>query len=87
MKGGRNIEGYSDPTASIAVGQVSREESEADKRAYDLIKVLKYVIRVAGFELTERVQLKDSNDRKGVQIDESEKNIKSISAVSKFSKI
>lgn len=60
VKGGRNIEGYSDPTASIAVGQVSREESEADKRAYDLIKVLKYVIRVAGFELTERVQLKDS---------------------------
>ena len=60
VKGGRNIEGYSDLTASIAVGQVSREESEADKRAYDLIKVLKYVIRVAGFELTERVQLKDS---------------------------
>ena len=45
VKGGRNIEGYSDPTASIAVGQVSREESEADKRAYDLVKVLKFIIR------------------------------------------
>lgn len=60
MKGGRNIEGYSDPTASFAVGQVSREESEADKRAYDLVKVLKFIIRSCGFELIERIQLKDT---------------------------
>lgn len=60
MKGGRNIEGYSDSTASIAVGQVSREESEADKRAYDLVKVLKFIIRSYGFELIERIQLKDT---------------------------
>lgn len=60
MKGGRNIEGYSDPTASITVGQVSREESEADKRAYDLVKVLKFIIRSCGFELIERIQLKDT---------------------------
>lgn len=60
MKGGRNIEGYSDPTASIAVGQVSREESEADKRACDLVKVLKFIIRSCGFELSERVQLRDT---------------------------
>lgn len=60
MKSGRNIEGYSDPTASIAVGQVSREESEADKRAYDLVKVLKFIIRSCGFELIERIQLKDT---------------------------
>ena len=32
----------------------------ADKRAYDLIKVLKYIIKGAGFELTERVQVKDT---------------------------
>ena len=60
MKGGRNIEGYSDPTATIAVGQVSREESEADKRVYDLVKVLKFIIRSCGFELIERIQLKDT---------------------------
>ena len=60
MKGGRNIEGYAYPTASIAVGQVSREESEADKRAYDLVKVLKFIIRSCGFELIERIQLKDT---------------------------
>lgn len=45
MKVGKNSEGYLDPTASAAIGQVSREESEADKRAYDLIKVLKFIIR------------------------------------------
>ena len=60
VKGGRNIEGYADPTASMAIGQVNREHCEADKRAYDLVKVLKYIIRAAGLELTERVQLKDT---------------------------
>lgn len=66
MKGGRNQEGYADPTATIAVGRVSKEEREqveceaADKRACDLIKVLKYIIKGAGFELTERVQVKDT---------------------------
>ena len=59
IRTGKNIEGYADPTASTAIGQVSREESETDKRVYDLVKVLKYIIRAAGFELTERVQLKD----------------------------
>lgn len=80
MKGGRNIEGYSDPTASIAVGQVSREESEADKRAYDLVKVLKFIIRSCGFELIERIPVKRYQVRKGVQIDENKKGVKCVSA-------
>lgn len=60
MKGGKNIEGYADPTASIAIDRVSRKESEADKYAHDLIKVLKFIIRSCGFELIERIQLKDA---------------------------
>lgn len=56
MRTGKNQEGYADPTASVAVYKV---EHEADKRAYDLVKVLKFVIRAAGFELVERVHLKD----------------------------
>ena len=66
MKGGRNQEGYADPTATIAVGRVAKEQKEqaeceaADKRAYNLIKVLKYIIKDAGFELTERIQVKDN---------------------------
>lgn len=59
-----NAEGYADPTAYMGMREVVREESEADKRAYDLVKVLKYIIRVAGFELTERVQLKDTKTGK-----------------------
>lgn len=62
MKGGKNQEGYSDPTATIAIGNVAREQAEceaADKCAYDLIKVLKYIIKGAGFELIERIQVKD----------------------------
>lgn len=54
------MEGYADPTASAAIGAVCREENDTDKRAYDLIKVLKFIIRSCGFELVERVQLKDT---------------------------
>lgn len=55
----RNHEGYHDPTASVAIDKVSREENEIDKRAYNLIKVLKFIIRSCGFELIERIQLRD----------------------------
>lgn len=54
-----NSEGYADPTAHEGMKGVIREESEAEKRVHDLVKVLKYIINLAGFELTERVQLKD----------------------------
>ena len=60
MRTGKNIEGYADQTASCAIGEVSKIESDADKRAYDLVKVLKFIIRAAGFELTERIKLKDT---------------------------
>lgn len=59
MSNGRNSEGYSDPTATNAIGQVSREENESDKRANDLIKVLKFIIRSCGFELITRIQIKE----------------------------
>ena len=64
MKGGKNQEGYADPTATIAVGKVTREQTEfeiqeSERRVNELIKVLKYTVRVAGFELTDRIQLKD----------------------------
>lgn len=54
-----NSEGYADPTAYEGMKDVIREESEAEKRVHDLVKVLKYIINSAGFELTERVQLRD----------------------------
>lgn len=67
MKNGRNQEGYSDPTASIAIGQVKKEETAIDRRVYDLVKVLKYIIRSAGFELIGHIRLKDARTGKEYQ--------------------
>lgn len=55
-----NSEGYADPTAYYGTKEIIREESETEKRAYDLIKVLKFIIRLAGFELIERIKIKDT---------------------------
>lgn len=55
-----NSEGYPDPTAYYGTREVIKTESETDKRAFDLIKVLKFIIHSCGFELTERIQIKDT---------------------------
>lgn len=55
-----NSEGYADATAYYGTKEIIREESETEKRAYDLIKVLKFIIRSCGFELIERVKIKDT---------------------------
>ncbi len=55
-----NVEGYADPTAYEGMKEIIREENENDKRAFDLVKMLKYIIKLAGFELIERVQLRDT---------------------------
>ena len=55
-----NSEGYADPTAYYGTKEIIREESETEKRACDLIKVLKFIIRSCGFELIERVKIKDT---------------------------
>ena len=65
----RNSEGYSDPSAGAALAAVKKEEKEHqqaidERRVHDLMKVLKYIIRSAGFELTERIQLKDKDTGK-----------------------
>ena len=55
----QNSEGYSDPTAFEGMKPVIREETEQQKRLNTLIFVLKYIIRLAGFELLGRIELKD----------------------------
>lgn len=55
-----NSEGYADPTAYYGTKEIIREENETEKRAYDLIKVLKFIIRSCDFELIERVKIKDT---------------------------
>lgn len=50
-----NAEGYPDPTAYNGLKSTIREE----QRLNNLIFVLKYIIHLAGFELLNRIELKD----------------------------
>jgi len=55
-----NAEGYADPTAYAALTNIQVEESAAlDARVNTLIKVLKYIIAVSGFEMINRIELRD----------------------------
>ena len=55
----RNSEGYADPTAYQAMQNI-----ESEKRMNDLVHVLKYIVRISGFELVERIQLRDKRSGK-----------------------
>ena len=54
-----NAEGYHDPTAYHGTKNIIRDEDEQQKRVNILIFVLKYIIRLAGFELLNRIEIKD----------------------------
>lgn len=56
----RNAEGYSDPTAFQAIKAVIAEEQDEQKQLNTLVFVLKYIIRLAGFELTSRMELRNT---------------------------
>ena len=55
----RNPEGYADPTAHDALATIVQAEEAADQRCMLLIRVLKGAIELAGFELTERIVVRD----------------------------
>ena len=50
----RNAEGYADPTAYAAMKSIARDE-----KAAFLITVLKFIIRESGYELLNRIELRD----------------------------
>lgn len=56
----KNSEGYADPTAYYGMKDVLREEAKTERRAAELIRVLKFIIRSCDFELIERVKIKDT---------------------------
>lgn len=60
----QNFEGYTDPTAYNAMKNIDREENEQPKRVSTLVSVLKYVIDAAGFDLVNRIELRDRNTGK-----------------------
>lgn len=56
----KNAEGYSDPTALTAIKNIIAEEQEEQKQLSTLVHCLKYIIRLAGFELVGRVELRNT---------------------------
>lgn len=50
-----NASGYSDPTAYQAIQAVD----EQAKRVDGVIRVIKYIIGLAGFELISRIEIRD----------------------------
>jgi len=55
----KNHEGYFDPTAYAGLIDIVKTEQETDRKATVLIKILKFIIRSSGFELMERIQIKE----------------------------
>lgn len=55
-----NPEGYHDPTTYEAMTNVTQEELALENKVNFLIKVLKFIIRESGFELLNRIEIKDS---------------------------
>lgn len=55
----KNSEGYSDPTAHGAISKVEREENERQRRVSTVIGIMKSAADLAGFDLMNRVVLRD----------------------------
>lgn len=55
----RNSEGYADPTAYSALEPIAQEEAALEAKTNFLIKVLKFVANEAGYDVLNRIELKD----------------------------
>lgn len=55
----KNAEGYDNPTEYHALRNILKQEDTPDKRCNALIAVLKYIINAAGFDLLNRIELRD----------------------------
>lgn len=59
-----NSEGYYDPTAYEGLKPIIKEEAIQQKRVSELIQVVKYIIDKAGFDVVNRIALKDKKTGK-----------------------
>lgn len=57
----RNSEGYADPTAHAALDPIAQEETALESKVNFLIKVLKFTANEAGFDVVNRIELRDRN--------------------------
>lgn len=56
----KNSEGYSDPTVGEAFSNIAKEErKETEAVISDLMKNIRYVAGLAGFDITNRIQFKE----------------------------
>lgn len=63
--GYKNCEGYSDPTAGVAMAAVKREEvQELTDKNHKLIQAIRNVVDLAGFEIIGRITLKHKRSGK-----------------------
>lgn len=63
--GYKNCEGYSDPTAGVAMAAVKREEvQELTDKNHKLIQAIRNVADLAGFEIVGRITLKHKRSGK-----------------------
>lgn len=56
----RNAEGYSDPTAYEGLKGIIAEETALKRKVNFLIKIIKYIVAESGFELLNRVEIRDT---------------------------
>lgn len=54
-----NSEGYKDLTAYEAIQIVAKENEALENKVSFLIRVLKFIAREAGFDIQNRIELKD----------------------------
>jgi len=59
-----NASGLPDPTAYLALKPMIKKDQEVEKRASRLIRALRCMIDLAGFELVERVVIRDKETRR-----------------------
>lgn len=59
-----NASGLPDSTAYLALRPIIKKDRELEKRANRLIRALKNMIELAGFELVERVVIRDKETRR-----------------------
>ena len=60
----RNASGCPDPTAHDALLPIAQAEEELETRTTKLIKVLKGIIDLAGYDLVARIELRDRKSGK-----------------------
>ena len=54
-----NPEGYADPTAHAALAPMQDAQDRADQRCQRMIKAVKTLIDLAGFDLLARIEVRD----------------------------